>query len=150
MSLDLPVSIPALTRGEIPRLRQQQVKKAHLSCQAEQGDQVGRIGPRAVPPTFNQPNVYAESPGQGPPGQPRCCFESLQPLGKFLREPGRLQPKRTPDSTARSNISCASRGLVRKPTPSGTPASRRRSQSSAHTWGRYNSRSSRVLPLTLA
>ena len=33
------------------------------------------------------------------------------------------------------SISWASCGLVRKPTLSGTPASRRRSQSSAHTWG---------------
>ena len=58
--------------------------------------------------------------------------------------------KETPASSARSNINCASCPLVRKTALSGTPASCRRPRSSAHTWGRYNSRSSNALPLAPA
>ena len=44
------------------------------------------------------------------------------------------QAKGTPAATARPIISWASCALVRKATPSGTPASCRRTQSAAHSW----------------
>src|SRR5438874_1963022 len=56
----------------------------------------------------------------------------------------------TPDAAARSTIRRASRILVANSTSSGTPASSRRSASVAHSFGRYNARSSRARPLSVA
>ena len=51
------------------------MQQASLSGEAEQGDQIGRIGPGTFPPPLDQPDVNAEFPGQTPPGQPLYLCE---------------------------------------------------------------------------
>ena len=72
--------------------RQQQVEQTHPGSQAEQGDQVARVGAGALAPPLDLADVHPQFPGQTPPGQPRCFLEALQPPGKILGEAGRLQP----------------------------------------------------------
>ena len=115
---------------------------AALPCLAGgvRGQDVGAGGPGVAggrPGCW--PRRRRSRPGAAP-ARPGTCRPCRRPRPRSPTRPG------TPASSARPSISRASSGLVANCTSSGTPASRQRSRSSVHDFGRYSSRSISARP----